>query len=148
MKARVTPKAAPKKKPVKRAAKTKAKATKPRKSTLTDTLLAYMHNYYLAGCGPDLGEMADPEHKFAKPRRWRFDLSWPTLKVAVELDGGVFNRGRHVQPVGFTNDLYKINRAIELGWVVLRYTPQMLKKDPFGVIDQIRSVMVSRVSTH
>ena len=74
------------------------------------------------------------EHKFAWPRRYRFDFAWPDIKLAVEIDGG--NRlavigkdgkpyavGRHTQ----ADDYVKLNLAVKHGWRVLRYTPKMVK---------------------
>jgi very-short-patch-repair endonuclease len=67
------------------------------------------------------------EHKFHPIRRWRFDFSWPALKVACEIDGGTWAGGRHTRGTGFENDCVKINAAILLGWRVLRFTPAMIE---------------------
>jgi very-short-patch-repair endonuclease len=66
------------------------------------------------------------EYRFDPERRWRFDFAWPSLKIAVEIEGGVWIRGRHVRPVGYLGDLEKYNRAVVLGWRVLRYAPHQL----------------------
>ncbi len=66
------------------------------------------------------------EHRFAPPRRWRFDYAWPEQKVAVEIDGGAFVQGRHTRGAGFVKDMEKSNAAVLAGWRVLRYTPQQL----------------------
>ena len=66
------------------------------------------------------------EYRFDAERRWRFDFAWPALKIAVEIEGGVWIRGRHVRPVGYLGDLEKYNRAVVLGWRVLRYAPHQL----------------------
>jgi len=66
------------------------------------------------------------EYRFDSERRWRFDFAWPSLKIAVEVEGGVWMRGRHVRPVGYLADLEKYNRAVVLGWRVLRYVPHQL----------------------
>jgi very-short-patch-repair endonuclease len=66
------------------------------------------------------------EYRFDAERRWRFDFAWPNLKLAVETEGGVWIRGRHVRPVGYLADLEKYNRAVVLGWRVLRYAPHQL----------------------
>lgn len=73
----------------------------------------------------------EKEYLFAKKikRKWRFDRAWPDVKVAVELEGGVFSGGRHVRGVGFENDCVKYNTAQSMGWTVLRFTSNMLKLD-------------------
>lgn len=64
-----------------------------------------------AGFPPKVG------HAFHEYRRWEFDLCWPQIKLAIEIDG----RGRHQREAGEREDLQKINAAIEDGWRVLRY---------------------------
>jgi very-short-patch-repair endonuclease len=67
------------------------------------------------------------EFRFAPPRRWRFDFSWPERFVAVEVDGGSFIAGRHTRGEGFERDLEKLNTAALIGWRVLRVTPRMIE---------------------
>lgn len=62
------------------------------------------------------------EHRFAPPRRWRFDLAWPDKKLAAEIHGGVWRVGRHNRGAGFTNDREKTNQAILMGWRVFEFT--------------------------
>jgi hypothetical protein len=57
------------------------------------------------------------EHRFHAERRWRFDFAWPSIKLAVEIEG----RGRHQTVVGFRNDCEKYNEALRMGWRVLRF---------------------------
>jgi len=67
------------------------------------------------------------EHRFAAPRRrWRFDYSWAAERVALEVDGGIWTRGRHVRGRGALGDMEKLNEAAILGWRVLRVTPRQL----------------------
>ena len=66
------------------------------------------------------------EYRFAPPRRWRFDLAWPSRWLAVELDGGTFVTGRHTRGVGYRRDCEKRNEAVLLGWRVLHVTPEMV----------------------
>jgi hypothetical protein len=63
-----------------------------------------------------------PEYEFAKPRRYRFDLCWVEKGVALEFEGGVYSRGRHVRPAGYENDCEKYSEAAVRGWRVLRAT--------------------------
>jgi len=48
--------------------------------------------------------------------------------IAVEVEGGVWSRGRHVRGAGYLADLEKYNAAVVMGWRVLRYTPQTLER--------------------
>lgn len=66
------------------------------------------------------------EFRFDSARRWRFDFAWPDRRLAVEVEGGVWVRGRHTRGAGYLKDLEKYNRAVELGWRVLRYPPNAL----------------------
>ena len=80
------------------------------------------------------------EYVFCPGRKWRFDFcwnidlqwpfeninvyqrSWDNLhKVAIEWEGGIFSGGRHVRPLGFIGDCQKYNRAVLMGWKILRY---------------------------
>jgi hypothetical protein len=62
------------------------------------------------------------EHKFAEGRRFRFDyyLDFLTSGIAIELEGGVWSRGRHTRPSGFLNDMEKYNIAASMGILVFR----------------------------
>lgn len=60
------------------------------------------------------------EHKFHPTRQWRFDIAFEWAKIAVEIEGGVFTRGRHTRPMGFIADCEKYNAAALMGWKVLR----------------------------
>lgn len=64
------------------------------------------------------------EFRFHPTRRWRFDYAWPAHRVALEVEGGIWVGGRHINPRGFFNDLEKYNAAAVLGWRILRVTPK------------------------
>jgi len=99
-------------------------------------------------------------HLFAKEamgRNWEADLSWPELKMAIEIDGGTFAKqkasakslpaggdvdgatfasllagtdargGRHNSGTGFLKDMEKRNAYAVLGWRVLHVTPGMVE---------------------
>jgi very-short-patch-repair endonuclease len=67
-----------------------------------------------------------PEYKFHEERKWRFDYAWPDLRIALEVEGGVWSGGRHTSAAGFVKDMEKYNAAAALGWRVLRCTPENL----------------------
>ena len=77
-------------------------------------------------CKNELGYEPVKEYRFHPTRKWRFDYAIPALKIAVECDGGVWTGGRHVRPQGYLRDMEKFNAAAELGWIVLKFTPQQL----------------------
>ena len=64
------------------------------------------------------------EYQFARTigRKWRFDFAWPFYELAIELEGGVWTRGRHTRGSGFIKDCDKYNTAALMGWKVLRFT--------------------------
>ena len=84
------------------------------------------------------------EYRFHHKRRFRFDLAWREVKVAVEIEGGDWIRGRHQRPDGFNKDCEKYNLAAELGWVVLRYTGRMVKERSMECLEQIARVIANR----
>lgn len=83
------------------------------------------------------------EHRFAPPRRWRFDRCWikPSQMLAVEIEGGVWTGGRHTRGKGYTADVEKYNAAVLAGWRVLRFTSNMLEDDPVSCVDMIRQAL-------
>lgn len=69
-----------------------------------------------------------PEYRFHPVRRWRFDIAFPEILVAVEINGGLFSgarttKGRHSRGAGQLQDYEKMNAAIVLGWRVFQYGP-------------------------
>ena len=63
----------------------------------------------------------------AKLQDWRFDFAFPGAQLAVEIEGGAWDYGRHQRPVGFHEDLLKYEAALKLGWTVYRCDGQMVK---------------------
>lgn len=61
------------------------------------------------------------EYRFFDQRQWRFDFAWPERKIAVELEGGIWVAGRHSRGEGMLADMKKYNKAVTLGWRILRY---------------------------
>ncbi len=65
-------------------------------------------------------KLPTPERQFRFCERlWRFDFAWPEVKVVVDVQGGIWNRGGHVRGRGYLNDCEKLNTAILLGYKVL-----------------------------
>jgi len=66
------------------------------------------------------------EHRFDTKRKWRFDFAFPTQKLAVEIEGAIWSRGRHTRGIGYEGDMEKYNAAVLAGWRVLRYSTDMV----------------------
>ena len=64
------------------------------------------------------------EWPFHPTRKWRFDYACPELKIAIEVDGGIFTGGRHSGGVGQLKDFEKGNAACAMGWYVFHTTPE------------------------
>jgi very-short-patch-repair endonuclease len=67
------------------------------------------------------------EHRFAPPRKWRFDIAILDSRLAIEIDGGTWVGGRHTSGAGYEKDCEKLNAAVIEGWRVLRFTSGMVR---------------------
>jgi len=90
------------------------------KESLTRLFLAHWQRNEL----PDL----ETEYEFHPSRRWKFDYALPELKIAVEVEGGTRQGGRHNRAEGYAKDAEKYNAAAALGWRVFRFTDVTLKE--------------------
>jgi len=81
------------------------------------------------------------EYRFHPRRRWRFDFAWPERRLAAEIEGGTFVRGRHVRPQGYENDCEKYNEAALAGWRVLRFTGAMVRDG--RAIEAVKRVLMN-----
>lgn len=80
----------------------------------------------------------EQEYRFHKTRRWRFDFAWPDVKLAVEIEGGTWGLGRHTSPAGYAKDCEKYNAAAMDGWMVLRFTSDMVRRgDTYRTVQSI-----------
>ena len=69
------------------------------------------------------------EYKFHESRKWRFDFALPSIKVAIEINGGTYQeRGGHNWGKHMVGDYEKWNAATMMGWRVLLFTSDMLTK--------------------
>lgn len=75
----------------------------------------------------ELGLAFEPEYRFHNKRLWRFDYRIKAIEdgcVAIEIEGGIWNRGRHTRGKGFQGDLDKYNAASAEGWRVFRFSTE------------------------
>lgn len=99
---------------------------------------AQMFLFYWNILAPDTLPNPEPEYPFTQVirRRHRFDFAFVDAKVAVEVEGNAYSvkgGGKHMQD----RDLEKYNMAAEMGWLLFRFSPEMLKNNPQKCIDQV-----------
>ena len=70
-----------------------------------------------------------PEYRFHPKRKWRFDYAWPDYGIALEIEGGVWKRGRHNRGAGYIKDMEKYNAATMQGWRIYRVTPKQITSE-------------------
>ena len=83
------------------------------------------------------------EYKFHPTRKWRLDFAWPDYRVAVEIEGGTFSRGRtgHTSGPAIQRDCDKHNELHRLGWRCLRFTSVHLDEDPIGCVEKVLNLV-------
>ena len=116
----------------------KAKLPEGAQRSLTPALLTLWR--MLAG-QPIEATGAVLEHLFHESRKWRFDVAWPAMKLAVELHGGTWTRGRHQRGGGFVRDREKMRAGVAAGWRVLEYTDEDLRVRPAQIVEEIQRAL-------
>ncbi len=71
----------------------------------------------------------------------RVDFAYPHLKIAIEIDGAAFHRSREA----WENDRARDTRLRALGWIVLRFTVNDIRKRPRWVGKQIRDAIQTQI---
>lgn len=86
------------------------------------------------------------EHQFNPDRKWRFDYAWPGQMVALEIEGGVWMKGKgaHSRPQGIVRDIEKYNSATVLGWRIIRVQPADLIKTK--TLDLIKTILTKNTN--
>ena len=106
---------------------------KKKKSVSSDDSLYH----YLRICDKQLLDHITREYRFSETRH-RFDFAFINLKIGIECDGGRWaaGGGRHAS----CSDYAKLNKALLLGWKVLRFTSKQINDNPIEVIKIIRKL--------
>jgi len=68
----------------------------------------------------------EAEYRFHPVRKWLIDYAWPNVNLAVEIEGGIWSKGRHIRPAGFLRDMEKYNSLTSAGWTLLRFQPRRI----------------------
>lgn len=86
--------------------------------------------------GGDIDQL-EQEFKFLNNRKFRFDFACLDKKIAIEIEGATWTKGRHTRGAGYSNDCEKYNLAQLNGWQVFRFTSDMLRNDPYKHLTSI-----------
>ncbi len=62
-----------------------------------------------------------------RSKRYRLDFAHPISRTGIEIQGGVYNRGRHVTGSGYERDCKKYNLAYTSGWTIFLLSSTMAK---------------------
>jgi len=69
------------------------------------------------------------EYRFHDTRKWRLDFAHTESKVGIEIQGGIWNGGRHGRGYGIAQDNEKSNEAIFCGWVIIKLAGNQICTD-------------------
>lgn len=61
------------------------------------------------------------EFRFNSVRKFRFDYAHLKMRIAVEMEGGIYQGTGHAKIGRYLSDMEKYNDAILRGWLLLRY---------------------------
>lgn len=61
------------------------------------------------------------EYKFNSARKFKFDYANLLLKIAIEMEGGIYTGTGHAKTGRYLSDMEKYNDAQLKGWIILRY---------------------------
>ena len=70
----------------------------------------------------------ETEYRAIPERRFRFDFAWPSRKLLVEVQGGIWKKkGGQSTGQGINRDTEKANLATLAGWRVMAFTPNQIR---------------------
>lgn len=84
----------------------------------------------------------EKEYKFYDKRKFRADYRIKNTDILIEIEGGTWAKGRHITGTGYRNDCIKYNLAQRCGFILLRYTTDMVRDMQFKIIDEIKELMI------
>ncbi len=81
-------------------------------------------------------------HRFDPNSKMELDRAWVgSVKVGVELCGGIWQKSGHSSGAGIQRDYRKSNVATLLGWRLLWFSPDMLRDNPTECIALVHALV-------
>ena len=70
------------------------------------------------------------EFQFCEDRKYRADFAYPERNILIEIQGGTWSKSRlgHSTGTGIKRDCEKSNLAQKLGFMVFKFTSDMVKR--------------------
>ena len=93
---------------------------------LRDRRAQLKRDWFAKGCAERGLPAPTFEHRVDPARRWRLDAAWPVYRVGLEVQGGLFTGGRHVQGAALLDEMEKLNALAVAGWRVLYCVPRTM----------------------
>lgn len=122
------------------------------------TLETYWINAWAFASGGE--QKGEREYYFHETRKWRFDFAWQAERVAVEMEGGQWGKGRksedgcplcgrqqqmgHQTGKGLQDNCEKYNAAALDGWLVFRFTTDMISKSTVQCVEMVVAALRKR----
>ena len=82
------------------------------------------------------------EYRFDTVRKFKFDYANLRLKIAIEIEGGIYTGTGHAKTGRFLSDMEKYNEAAIKGWIILRYGHGQEKK----IAGDVKKAIEKRIS--
>lgn len=90
------------------------------------------------------GPALEREFRFHPTRKWQADFAHLPSRTLIEIEGGIWIRGRHTSPRGFTADAEKYLAATLAGWRVVRLVDRQIV---IATLSRVISAMRSQWKT-
>lgn len=71
-------------------------------------------------------------------RRFRLDAAFPLVRLGIEVDGWEYH-GKHKGD--FLRDRERDRQLVLHGWRLLRFAASEIRRNPWGVLDQVRQAL-------
>jgi very-short-patch-repair endonuclease len=83
----------------------------------------------------------ESQYKFHPERGWKSDFAYPSHRLLIEIEGGIWRRGggAHSHPSNILRDIEKYNAAALLGFYVLRFSDREIKDQ--SCIETVRNFL-------
>jgi len=78
-------------------------------------------------------------------RRFRIDFAYPSIRLGIEVDGGIWNRGAHIRPAGRESDMLRDATLMLNGWTIMRFSSKHIYN---GLALEIIVAKVAQLTGH